>query len=810
MIRHLKAVDDLFFNPKGRLDREDLIACEHYFKDALREFLPFKSYSLHFPDRLPADLLGTGPDKVRAVYLREERKVLVPLVLRGVFLGVFTARGVRLKAPATMAMHLPRIATLCLEKLLLYKMGLTDPLTGLMTHNRFLSRLEGELELVSGGMGPEQGGDEDIPAMGRRASLGVVRLRLEGLEDARRRYGIDFVAQAMERLAETFVGACPEQGISARLDDESLAMLLPEASPNVCKQAAKAAVQALSGLEFHHEITETEVRFKLAAGTAHYPRDVDGRVFEQPVRERVAHLLGRASMAAAAAMEQGQMNTFSFGEIVSRGGKVVKTPRDNRLETSLGRRHGAVEGIRFLVFPASAEQEASLETPPKTSPETPRGEVVLVEVRDTSSLAEIMTLTDGAHSLEAGDSLIYLPGESAMDAPSDFLGKENGTGLYSYRDFLAFWEGVREEHGRFALTLVRLAPRKGKDPGKNAERFHAGLEKHMARAADLVRRGLGAEAVGGRWSLNSLVWFHPDAEPEQMLGICNKIQADIRRKLKVETAVGIACHPCLHFAKADALDNCRKALEYALLLPEPRVGLLDSLALNISADKQFSLGDLHGAMEEYKLALLLDEHNTLAGNSLGVCLARLGKLPQAKRRFEEIIAAHPEDAMALYNLGNVCGKLGETRQAQRAYARCLRLQPDHLYCLVRLGRLAEGQGKLTAAKRYYERAAGLEGGRGLTRHYLAPLSLKRGEVEQAREFLQQALIHDPRDARSMYLLAKLYLDAGESLEIAEVLARQSVALRPGGKVFWRELARAFEVQGKEMEAREALARAEGL
>ena len=806
MIRHLKAVDDLFFNPKARLDREDLIACEHYLKDALREFLPFKSYSLHFPDRPPTDLLGAGSDGVKAAYLREERKVVVPLVLRGAFLGVFTARGVRLKAPVAMGRHLPRIATLCLEKLLLYKMGLLDPLTGLTAHHRFLFRLERELELVSGGMAPEQGGDEDLPAMGRRASLGVVRLRLEGLEDARRRYGMDFVGQAMERLAEAFAGACPEQGTSARLDDESLAMLLPEASPNACREAAKAAVRVLSGLEFHHEITETEVRFKLAAGTAHYPRDVDGRMFEQPVRERADHLLGRASMAAQAAMEQGQMNAFSFGDIVSRGGKVVKPPRDNRLEVSLGRLHGATEGMRFLVFPASEEQE----TPPETSPETPKGEVVLMEVRDNSSLAEIVALVDAARPVEAGDSLGYLPGESATDAPSDIPGKENGAGLYSYRDFLALWEGAREEHGRFALALVRLAPRQGKDPGKNAERFHAGLEKHMVRATDMVRKTLGQSTVGGRWSLNSLVWFHPDAEPERMLETYSKVQADIRRKLKIETAVGIACHPCLHFAKADALDNCRKALEYALLLPEPRVGLLDSLALNISADKQFSQGDLHGAMEEYKLALLLDEHNTLAGNSLGVCLARLGKLPQAKRRFEEILAAHPEDAMALYNLGNVCGKLGETRQAQRSYARCLRLQPDHLYCLVRLGRLAEAQGKLTAAKRYYERAAGLEGGKGLTRYYLAALSLKRGDIEQAREFLQQALIHDPRDARSMYLLAKLYLDAGEDPEIAEVLARQSVALRPGGKMFWRELARAFEAQGKEAEARDALSRAEGL
>ena len=53
----------------------------------------------------------------------------------------------------------------------------------------------------------------------------------------------------------------------------------------------------------------------------------------------------------------------------------------------------------------------------------------------------------------------------------------------------------------------------------------------------------------------------------------------------------------------------------------------------------------------------------------------------------------------------------------------------------------------------------------------------------------------------------LYLDGGEDAELAEALARQSVALRPDRRAAWLELARALEVQGREREARDARIRA---
>ena len=94
---------------------------------------------------------------------------------------------------------------------------------------------------------------------------------------------------------------------------------------------------------------------------------------------------------------------------------------------------------------------------------------------------------------------------------------------------------------------------------------------------------------------------------------------------------------------------------------------------------------------------------------------------------------------------------------------------------------------------------------------MARLALRLQQPEalaEAREHLHQALRKNPRDAVSLSLMAKLYLDGGEDPELAEALARQSVALRPERKSGWLELARALETLGRSREAREALLRAD--
>ena len=252
------------------------------------------------------------------------------------------------------------------------------------------------------------------------------------------------------------------------------------------------------------------------------------------------------------------------------------------------------------------------------------------------------------------------------------------------------------------------------------------------------------------------------------------------------------------------------------MLPSPRAGLCNSLALNISADRRYALGDVFGAIDEYKLALLADAENVLARNSLGVCMAALGRYHEARRHFLEALRykgdAGPERqeriAQTHYNLGTVCQQLGERRAAARYYRECIKDAPEHVYAHLRLGQLCEEGGRRNEARRFYELAAAIEDRQAeqageqrpsLARRYLARLAARQRHGGEARELLHDTLLRNPFDAAAMLLLARLYLDGDEDPAMAELLARKSVGLRdtPEG---WQVLARALRALGREEEA----------
>jgi len=313
--------------------------------------------------------------------------------------------------------------------------------------------------------------------------------------------------------------------------------------------------------------------------------------------------------------------------------------------------------------------------------------------------------------------------------------------------------------------------------------------------------------LGGRYGHHTLIFFHSETGPDALRAAYALVAADLTARLGCRVGVGIATWPFLNFRPADMLECVRKALEYALLLPAPHVGVFDSLAINISADKKHFLGDEFGAIEEYKTALLADPGNALAWNSLGVCLAGLGRQAEARHYFEEALARTPDDTALAYNLGTVCFNLEDLETAELHFLACLQVAPDHLYALVRLGQVAEQRGDFDLARSRYHEAAGLAGSSGLPFRHLARLCLREGRTAAAREHLHQALQCNPGDAVALQLMAALYLEGGEDLELAENLARHSVTLRPERKSAWLVLAGTLERQNRADEAHRARLRA---
>ena len=902
-----------------RLQREDLVAMEPLLAAALGRFVPFTAHSLYFPT---AANTPDGPQ-----WLSQERTLLLPLIRRQKVLGVFTARGVDGRTAKRLLPVLPALAELCLDNLELTKQSRCDHLTGLPRGRELLARMVREADAVRSRFWNE--GDEDMGPL-HRVCMGLLVVRCHDWRALAAEHGYAFAdalmveltaALAPDHAAGRFPEALPPELFTARMGEGEFALLLPAGGRGACGKLAHILLRRLDSVRLPHPVTQRPVRPCCAIGHAQYPQDMDAPLLPLPMSEQARVLLHKARLAADVALERftallesqvpcsaeaaRRIRTMACGHVLAQGGVLRRLLPDGRVEISLGRHTGAVEGLRFAVWgTASAETTKIVPVPSPVSgasgtveagvphvadPTLPRrhkGELILVEVRESASAADILHLNDPADTLEPGDTLTLLH-PSAQDH-HDFLA-ENDTDtdtvphttasgvqdatttpssafetalplsmaaatpakeiLPGHGDFVRQLPRLCEGHAAFTLVLVRLTSNAddliplGASPQQQLRQLHTLCRRfHQGETAEQAALPL----LAARYGETSLAFFHPAALPgtAQRSSVAAarpslyQVYAQISRAAVQEglsVAVGLASWPNLGFARGDALECCRKALDLALLLPEPRVGVFGSLALNISADKRYSRGDVFGAVEEYKLALLADKHNGMAWNSLGVCMAALSQHQDArgyftkalhswKKALRDVAQGHARDflpsgstlesehAAALYNLGTVCQNLGEKRAAARHFRQCLLARPDHYFARLRLGQLAEEGGRSAQARTHYTEAAHLEEqctpqqrqqegvSPGLALRHLARLALRSRKAREARELLHEALLRNPQDAAAMSMLAQLCLDGGEDPGMAEMLARKSLNLRPGHAPTGKLLARALRALGREEEA----------
>ncbi len=807
----MRTHQDIAADKRVRLTRQDLIAFEHFLRDSIRAFLPFTSASLHFPQ--PGQVPGGqefAPFGNEPVYFKDQAELALPLTLDGELMGCFMARGVRLKAPKTELRYLPALATACLEKILWRKACVTDPATGLFTRDHLLSALTRDIDLIKSGIATDPESLAD-PAQPYSGCLGLIFLDLDYFQWINENFGYRFGDSLVAEVGAMVADIRPAQALAARVGEDSFAVLLPDTGPGACFQVAEQIRERISRRTFPYAVSGETVTLTASLGFVTYPQDLRGVQLTLPAMEQARILARKAKSAVITAKDFGRDRIFAFSDIARRGGRILEILPLERVCVSLGRGVDAQEGMRFLVwspkYPPSRKtsNQAAPDSEERLSGRYPamyKGEISLMEVQEEVAFGEVLHLSDPGWPIEPGDRLTLIQEKDSIVTTPEKAGppqRDAFTGLLSYRDFIGLWTREKHNHQNFSLSLIQVQEPPKSRPGE----FEKDLDDHVRKTAGLAQEVFGATAVGARYSLGNILFFHPDQSAADVQAQMRRFADQAKDDLAVDLAVGVAGYPCLTFHKTDVLENTRKALEHARLLPSPQVAAFDSVTLNLAADKLFNAGDLYGAVEQYKLSLLADEDNAIARNSLGICLARLGKLDQAKHHFEHVIEADPKDIMALYNLASVLQATGEADRARETYRRCLKLDPGHRFSLIRLGILSEAKDP-AVAQDYFTKAAALPGGEKLAARHLARLSLTQHQPEAAREFLHQALVHNHKDAQSLHLLARLYLEGHEDPEIAETLARQSAALRPDRPEHWRTLAEALTAQGKQAEADEAL------
>ncbi len=824
------------------LVRSDLIRFEQIITDTLERFFSFKTHSIYFPRE------DAAPENPR--HLAAERKVLLPLRLGGETLGVFAGRGVRIPR-GTFALLGP-IADLCLENLALHKSNLTDNLTGLYTRDYLLQSMGKAIarqradfllnDAARASTAPASQPQVPNTENATHSGFAVLTVQLRGLQRIAAEYGYLFLEKILISLASEFAVLVPEEALAARISDGEFGLYLPQGTPKNCRDLGRAITQRLSTLTFDHELSGGSACIRAAAGYACYPQQADPSEFSQSATrivfpedmDQARAILRKARhaayIAAAEFNDTPEPQVLGFERILSAGGRVRELLPYGRVRINLGHEMGAKVGQCFAIWGANPTQTGfdplkadSVELDAATY----RGELVLISVDKHSANAELFFQSDPAKYVQPGDYLTLLP-EGAFqylnppgsfeapalpkDTPLAAVAEKPDAAAFIFLEHQTFLDRLamqREANSPCALAILRLDILSW----TQAHAQPLNLNQLTARAAEICRQHLPHGSLAGLYGLHSFMFFHPNLAADAALALYRPLVQAIGEALNIDCACGIGFYPYLDYRQSDLLENCRKALAYAMLLPDLKVGVFNSLALNISADKLFSQGDPFGAIQEYKQALLADEDNSMAWISLGVCLAGIGRKSDARVCFERALKLNPpppQDVMILYNLGQIHQDLNEIKAAAGYYHRCLKTDPEHVYATLRLGQLAEQEKRPSRARRYYEKALKLPGGEGPAQRRLARLALRCNNLDEAREHLHQALLADPQDSMSLSLLARLYLDAGEDAEVALALARQSVSLRPDIRANWLELARALERAGQPDAAREARLKAEQL
>ncbi|MDR2745536.1 MAG: diguanylate cyclase [Desulfovibrio sp.] len=764
-----------------QLTPRDLLEMEEALCRNLATVFSFTAHALYFP---------TGSTPPAARLLPRERRLLLPLTSGGRLLGVFMARGVRPREIRPLLSVLPGMAALCLANLAFAKAARTDAVTSFATEDALFARIEQRAARVRGFL-------EDTAATGGAAlhslCFGLVLIRLANGENiARQTDDYVFENDFLRELARTCADILPPDALPARVGRYEFALLLPGAGRAVCENTARTALGRMQTVCLPDPLSLRFIRPVLCAGYAVYPQDMQGADMVKPMYDQARRLLARAFLATDVAQDMildmaqdmaVSRRILAFARILHEGGVAREILGGGRVLVSLGRRAGAAEGMRFAVHARKSRAY--------------KGEIVLLQSGPLDSVAEILHVADVSDPPVPGDILAPLGAvpDIGQARKGYAAAAVNAEGVCGYGDFLK--RSVREmgKSGRFVLAIARFEKAESRVFAEAAQGLR-GLVLQKSPKNDAAR-----SFICGEYGDTGLIFFHSGASAEAMLPAYESLCSALK---DYGPAAGLAGYPFLHYNKAEIRDCALKALEYARLLPEPRAGVCNSLALNISADRFYSLGDLFSAVEEYKLALLADKNNVMALNSLGVCMAALGRRENANRYFLAALKhGGPLEGQTCYNLGAVNQTLGKRRAAVHYYRRCLVCAPDHLFAHIRLGQLYEAGGRTRLARAFYERSIALEDARqqaGPARRLLAGLMARGRRHGEARELLQDALTRNPDDAAAMLGLANLYLNGDESPELAEMFARRSLGIhdRPEAR---QTLARALRVLNREGEAR---------
>ncbi len=274
----------------------------------------------------------------------------------------------------------------------------------------------------------------------------------------------------------------------------------------------------------------------------------------------------------------------------------------------------------------------------------------------------------------------------------------------------------------------------------------------MKKASRRERPGFDIQAWAGKIQEVAASYGKGSDMPAIPLGVA----ASWQQTLKSSTVTGAAFWAYVH----------------AFMLGSGKAIVFDAITWQVRGDELIVSGALRDACRAFRNALKLDGSNAEIWNSLGVCLAQLGRKREAEKAFIAASHRNPNDFMTFYNLCGVQHALKNYDKAEGSCRRSLELRSGDPMILMRLGQVLLDSGRTDDAVKYLEQAT--------TVHSSPPQAVFRqlgiafyrlNEWPKAKQALKKAVKLKPDDVISRSYLALGYAEFDNDRATARRLAQ---------------------------------------
>ena len=355
-------------------------------------------------------------------------------------------------------------------------------------------------------------------------------------------------------------------------------------------------------------------------------------------------------------------------------------------------------------------------------------------------------------------------------------------------EFESLFESSANKNDRFAVLVICLDDfeRMLKDYGED---ITSGTLIRLARIIDAVSKAHAMQ--WGRLDQERFACLCPNVNEQAAVDFATEIQRRLALAGTQTVSIGVAVYPFWPFEKTSVLANAQKALDHAGFFGANTITPFDAVSLNISADKLYQYGNIDGAIDEFKKALMVDPKNVNVHNSLGVCYGVQGKFDLAIDAFETATGLNPQDVMAAYNMGLAHLKQGHRDKALDLFLDAHDLDGDHPDIACQIGLCYQEMDQTDTALEYLEKAVKNNPKGAHVFRALGDCYLDKQMLREAAKSYEKAVRGYPADAKSLSALGHLYGVLSENLQIAMVLARESTTIDPDNGLYRYRLGKLY-------------------